>query len=197
MLQLAGQVRDEGAALSGEPEHSALIVQIADARSRTAFVTLFVHYAPRIKSVMMRAGADASFAEDLAQDTMLGVWRKANLFDPGRGSASAWIFTIARNLRIDRLRGQSSQPHKDIDGLEIASDDKDGETHTHEAIVSQHVSAAIGNLPDKQRDVLHLSFVEGLAHGRIAKRLGVPLGTVKSRLRLAYDRLRQDLENLK
>lgn len=198
MLKLANKHRHEGTALAGElePDHSGLLMAVAQSRSRPAFIALFNHFAPRIKSMMIRSGADPALAEDLAQEAMLTVWHKAKLFDPQRGSAAAWIFTIARNLRIDRLRGQSAQPHRDIDDMEIASDEKDGENLAHEKGLSALIRLAIARLPDAQREVVHLSFIEDLAHGRIAKRLGVPVGTVKSRLRLAYDRLRLELEKV-
>lgn len=177
--------------------HETLLAKVAKDADREAFIALFNHFAPRIKSVMQRAGADAALAEDLAQEAMLTVWRKAALFDAQRGSAAAWIFTIARNLRVDRLRGQPVQVFIDVEHIQLASQEADGETLAHEQKVGAEVKAALARLPAAQRQVVEMSFVEDLAHGPIARRLGIPVGTVKSRLRLAYERLRHELELIK
>lgn len=177
--------------------HAELMARIAETADREAFATLFAYYAPRIKAMMLKAGADAGLADDLAQDAMLTVWRKAALYSPGKGAVSTWIFTIARNLRIDRLRRQSSQPHRDVETIEIASDAPSGEATADERTVAEHVSAALALLPEEQRRVIELSYIDDMAHGRIAEVLGIPVGTVKSRLRLAYEKLRGELEVLR
>lgn len=177
--------------------HAGLLARVAQNGDRDAFAALFSHFAPRIKTIMRKGGADDALAEDLAQEAMLTVWRKAALFDSGRGSAAGWIFTIARNLRIDRLRGQPAQPFFDIEGLELTADGMDGEAAAHDSFVGAKVKAAIESLPENQRAVVRLCFIEDLAHGPIAQKLGIPVGTVKSRLRLAYERLRSELETLK
>ena len=177
--------------------YSALIDLIAREKDKRAFSELFEHFAPRIKAIMVRAGAQPAFADDLAQEAMLTVWRKAALYSPDKGGASTWIFTIARNLRIDRLRRQSSQPHQDIDDLEMPSgQDSSEDVVVREQIVA-NVSAAIANLPEDQRRVVELSYIQDLAHGSIAEQLKIPIGTVKSRLRLAYEKLRPELEILR
>jgi RNA polymerase sigma-70 factor, ECF subfamily len=145
---------------------------------------------------MMRQGADPATAEDLAQETLLTVWRRASLYVPEKGSASTWIFTIARNLRIDRLRRevpwQALPEHHD----EEASD----EPAPDEAVASQEadaaVRAALESLPADQREVVVLAYIEGLSHSEIAARLGAPIGTVKSRMRIAYQKIRTALEGL-
>lgn len=158
---------------------------------------LFETYAPRVKSYMMRQGADPNTAEELAQETLLTVWRKAALYSDDKGSATTWIFTIARNLRIDRLRREVAwQPLPDDIEQESTSDPAPDE------VVSENerrdkVQAVLAELPADQAEVVTLSYVEGLSHSEIAERLGVPLGTVKSRMRLAYHKIRDALEELR
>ena len=169
---------------------AACIVAIATRQDRAAFAELFKFYAPRIKTMLMRAGASAGVAEELAQDTLLVVWRKAAQYDPSRASAAAWIFSIARNLRIDGLRRDqraklfalSETPDKE----EPKRPDDVFESSEHQA----RVRSALRELPEEQLRVVQLSFMEGRVHGDIAKLLNLPLGTVKSRLRLAMGRLR-------
>ncbi len=167
--------------------------RIATSRDRTAFEHLFRYFAPKLKSYMRRLGADAAFAEDLAQETLVQVWRKAERFDPGRATPAAWIFTIARNLRIDRLRKQRF--HEVELGAEIELDDtgRDGHERAMERIDADRLLEMVGSLPHDQMQVVRLAFFEGLSHSEIGARLEVPLGTVKSRLRLAFGKLRTAL----
>ena len=167
--------------------------RIATSRDRAAFEHLFRHFAPKLKSYMRRLGADAAFAEDLAQETLVQVWRKAEGFDPGRATPASWIFTIARNLRIDRLRKQRF--HEVELGAEIELDDtgRDGHERAMERIDAEKLLELVGSLPHDQMHVVRLAFFEGLSHSEIGARLDVPLGTVKSRLRLAFGRLRAAL----
>jgi RNA polymerase sigma-70 factor, ECF subfamily len=160
---------------------------------RAAFAALFSFYAPRIKAVLMRAGATAEMAEDVAQETLVAVWRKAGQYDPARASAAAWIYTVARNLRIDRLR--RDQREKLVAVYEtIASEEPERPDQVLDSSErAARLRSALGKLPEEQVRVVQLSFVEGRAHGDIAKMLGLPLGTVKSRLRLAMNRLRNVL----
>jgi RNA polymerase sigma-70 factor (ECF subfamily) len=187
----------------GNPDRTAvsiepieLIRRVAEARDREALTRLFQLFAPRIKSMMLRLGADQAQAEDLTQEALLTVWRKAHLYSPEKGAASTWIFTIARNLRIDLVRRHSSKPWVDLDDVELASDAPLGSDTVEQSQIIARVAKAIEHLPVDQRKVVELSFVQDLAHSEIAERIGIPLGTVKSRLRLAYERLRPLLEDL-
>jgi RNA polymerase sigma-70 factor (ECF subfamily) len=169
---------------------------IAECQDRAAFASLFEFYAPRIKAMLMRSGAPADAAEDLAQEALLTVWRKAAYFDPARASASAWIFTIARNLRIDRLRGDNrAKNYAPYDMVE-----PEGPEHPDSALDAAErdarVREALKELSQEQVRVVQLSFFEGRAHGDIAALLNLPLGTVKSRVRLAMARLRNLLGDL-
>lgn len=171
---------------------AALIVSIATSADRSAFITLFEYYAPRIKSQAMRFGLDASAAEDVAQEAMLAVWRRAAQFDPQRGTASAWIFAIATNARIDRLRRDKhlakSVAVEDDNPLMVVEANEGNSD-------AARLSEIISTLPEEQRRIVHLSFYSDMPHGEIASRLGIPLGTVKSRIRLALSKLRQALSD--
>lgn len=174
-----------------------LLTRIAIDSDRDAFKALFEHYGPRIKAVMLKAGADQQMAEDLVQDVMLSVWRKARLYAPERGAVSTWIYTIARNARIDKLRRGSSKPYDDLDDLELASDEADGEDTVIANEVAGRVTEALTELPPDQRKIIVMAYIEDLSQSDIADRLSIPLGTVKSRMRLAYGKLRSTLEELK
>ena len=142
----------------------------------------------------MRRGADAELAEDLAQDTMLALWNKASLYAPERGSVSTWVFTIARNLRIDRLRRQGSYQFVDLDDYEEVCDDPISDEVVMADQERTLVRQAMKGLPDEQMDIIRMAYLQDLSQSEIASRLSIPLGTVKSRMRLAYARLRQKLE---
>jgi RNA polymerase sigma-70 factor (ECF subfamily) len=180
----------------GEPvgRHPAkLISAIAASQDRSAFAALFELYAPRVKAMLIRAGATAEAAEDIAQETLLMVWSKAAYFDPARSSASAWVYTIARNLRIDRLRrDRRSQLHALYDKVEPEGPERPGDA-LDAMERERRVREALGRLSEEQVRVVELSFFEGLSHSDIAGLLDIPLGTVKSRLRLAMSRLREFL----
>jgi RNA polymerase sigma-70 factor (ECF subfamily) len=174
-----------------------LLRRVAEHADPEAFGELFQTYGPRVKAYMMRQGADAATAEDLAQETLLTVWRRASLYVADKGSAATWIFAIARNVRIDRLRRELPWQELPEGRLEQPS----GETLPDEALSEKErqvrVQAALSQLPPEQHEVVALSYLDGLSHGEIAQRLGLPLGTVKSRMRIAYQRIRAALEDLK
>ncbi len=171
--------------------------RVARHRDREAFQCLFLHFGPKIKGVMIRSGTDSGTAEDLAQDVMLTIWRKAELYAPERGTVAAWVFTIARNTRIDRLRRQSSRVYEDIADLNLESPEADGEQETEMRQRDSLVREAIASLPPDQRRVVELSFIEDMPQAEIATALDLPLGTVKSRMRLAYAKLRERMEIVK
>lgn len=180
-----------------EADDPGLLVQrIALQQDKAALAALFGLFGPRIKSMLLKLGAGEALAEDLVQETFLTVWRKAALYSRQRGAASTWIFTIARNLRIDQLRRQSNRPYEDLEKVTLASDSPSGSTLVEQHQVIARVSAAIETLSEDQREVVRLSFIHDMPHAQIAEAIGIPLGTVKSRLRLAYERLRPQLEDL-
>jgi RNA polymerase sigma-70 factor, ECF subfamily len=176
--------------------YSALLTRVAQSRDRAAFSQLFDHFAPRVKSFMMRKGSTADQAEDLVQETLIAVWNKAAMFSTDRGSVSTWIFTIARNLRIDRLRRERSQLYTDLEDFD-APDLRDGADEALGRLQEDnHVAMALAQIPEEQRQLLILSYVEDVAQSEIASRLNIPLGTVKSRMRLGYQRMRKILEQM-
>lgn len=179
-------------------EWGQLICAIASRQDRKAFAVLFDFFAPRIKGFMLRSGASEGRAEELAQETMLAVWRKAALYDPAGAGAAAWIFTIARNLRIDAHRHEhrGGLETSDVD-LEFQIDESpQPDSHVAAAQSEERVRSALAKLPADQMRVVELSFFEERAHAEIAWMLAIPLGTVKSRLRLAMNRLRFLLDEL-
>lgn len=183
----------ETEALAARAQWARLIGLIASRQDRAAFAALFEYFAPRIKTFMQRSGASEARAEELAQETMLTVWRKSALFDPAAASASTWIFTIARNLRIDAHRRERRGSDLEITdvAIEFQVDDKPQPDDTLSAAQAEtRVQVAMAELSDDQKRVIELSFFEEKAHAEIAAILAIPLGTVKSRLRLAMNRLR-------
>ncbi len=173
---------------------ATLILAIAQHRDRAAFATLFGYFAPRVKAYLQRAGLDAAQAEDMAQDVLLTVWNKAGQYDPARGAAAAWIFTLARNRRIDAFRHSRSAPQ-----LADPADAPEPAPLADAAIAAdqqaQRLRAALGLLPPEQLSLLELAFFQDRTHSEIEADLGIPLGTVKSRLRLAMIRLRAALKD--
>lgn len=177
-------------------EANQCLFAVAAKKDRAAFRQLYEHFAPRVKAMMLKSGASIAEADDMVQTTMMSVWNKAHLFAPDRGQASTWIFTIARNARIDRLRRGASRPYTDVYEVEISDDSEQPDDATHRRKSAVRVREALSQLPGEQRDILTLAFIEDLAHGEISKKLDLPLGTVKSRIRLAYQKLQHLLEDL-
>lgn len=170
-----------------------MAAKVALERDKMAFAGLFSHFAPRIKSYLIKHNIEADLAEELAQEVMITFWQKAEKFDPEKAKFSTWIFRVARNRMIDHTR-RKKYP-------EVNADDHMShmiaEEQTDKALqVSQDigiVSKALVTLTDTQRQVIELSFFEELSHSQIAEKLSIPLGTVKSRIRIAFNALRKDL----
>ena len=177
--------------------HVQMLRRISVDGDRTAFTELFDHYGPILKSFMLSKGASAELAEDLVQGTMIQVWRKSTLYSPAKGSVSAWIFTIARNLRIDAFRRSSRISFEEISDIDLKSDEPSSEDHINERQESSIVADAVRLLPPDQYQVVQMAFTEDLTHMEIAEKLQQPLGTVKSRMRLAYQKLSAALEDLR
>jgi RNA polymerase sigma factor (sigma-70 family) len=179
-------------------ELNGLARAMAAGADRQAFAALFKHFAPRIKAYLILGGTSEALAEEIAQETMVNVWRKASTFDAERASVATWIFTIARNLRVDYFRRQDSRMVYGTD--DDAESQADGLPALDEQVLAREresrVRMALARLPEEQALVLRLSFFEERPHARIAAELGIPLGTVKSRVRLAVNHLRRLLNGI-
>ncbi|MEA2803060.1 MAG: polymerase sigma-70 factor, subfamily [Rhodospirillaceae bacterium] len=178
------------------PDDAAdLIEAIAIRQDRAAFASLFRHYAPRVKAFIMRGGTDSETAQEVAQEALIMVWRKAASFDRSRASAATWIFTIARNKRIDLLRRSSRPAIETEDWLAVfAPENDDADTSVLAGQTYTRVKELLGSLSADQLVVIQKAFFEDKTHTVIAEELKLPLGTVKSRIRLALGRLREALE---
>lgn len=167
-----------------------LVARIAAAADREAFTELFAHFAPRVKAYLMRLGAPPGQAEDLAQDVMVTVWRKAALFDPRQASAATWIFTIARNRRIDSIR-RARRPEIDPnDPLFVPDPEPQPDAVLVTAEREDRLRSAMAQLSADQQSLLAQAFYDGKSHSEIAAATRLPLGTVKSRLRNIFGKLR-------
>lgn len=168
--------------------------RVAAMRDRAAFTQLFDFYAPRVKAYLVRSNCEPAIAEEITQDVMTTLWNKAALFDRNKSSVGTWLFRIARNRRIDLIRRDKSD-RLDPDDPTLFPSVSEIDLDTMDALErDRRVRLAINGLPEEQKLLVHLSFFEGYPHSRIAQDLGLPLGTVKSRIRLAFNRLRKQLE---
>lgn len=173
---------------------AALVEAIATRADRTAFAALFRHFAPKIKGYLIKLGAGRGQAEELTQEVMLTVWRKAATFDKNQASAATWMFTIARNRRIDAIR-REKRPEIDLTDPMLVPDEPMGADERIDAMEREaRVAVAIKALPKEQADLVHEAFFLAKSHSQIADETKIPLGTVKSRLRLAFGRLRKAME---
>ena len=185
---------DRNAASTGTGDPwSILIADVALKRDEAAFKCLYNHFAPRVKSFIMRGGMSTEIAEGVAQETLLTVWRKAKQFDSGKASASTWIYTIARNKKIDRLRKDLRPLPDHNDPVYMYNGESSPETDAANNQSAVRIREIIEGLPEDQKQVLILSFLEDEPHSVISDTLGIPLGTVKSRIRLAMERMRHAL----
>lgn len=186
-------IQDQTSEVKDSQLLTSLLMDVRDHQNKQSFAALFEHFAPRVKSYVLKLGSNDTMAEEIAQQTLLQVWRKAHLFDESKAAASTWIFRIARNLRLDLIR---KEKHYDYDDHDFSQMEDAGDTPDVSAEKSQQaklVHAAMQVLSPEQREIIHLSFYEGLSHGEIAKQIDLPLGTVKSRIRLAFKRLKETM----
>lgn len=176
-----------------QSDMSAWMASIAGQRDRSAFIRIYEYFSPRVKSFLLGKNLAPQLADEVLQEVMLAVWQKAHLYRPEKAAVSTWIFTIARNKHIDRIR-QDKFPELDAEDPSLkpaeAAEIED-ECLTMER--GRAVQDALANLPKDQYEVIYLSFMKGISHGEIGEQLGLPLGTVKSRIRLGFKRLREEL----
>lgn len=170
---------------------NAYILRVRNHRDEAAFSALFNHFGPRIKGFLIKSGASGTMAEECAQETMITLCHKAHLFDPSRATAATWIFTIARNKKIDAFRRAARPEPEDLPwGPEPEPEAADALALSQE---TEHLATALDALPEKQREIVKRAYYGDLTHSELAEETGLPLGTIKSRIRLALDRLRQTL----
>jgi RNA polymerase sigma-70 factor (ECF subfamily) len=178
----------------GMSNWDVMLVRVGRDRDKAAFAALFEYFAPRIKSFLLRLGTDMALCEEIAQEAMIMVWRRAETYNPSQSGASTWIFTIARNKRIDRLR-RENRPMPDLADPAFAPEPVEtGEKTIFRQQEEEKIRHALKNLPDEQAKMIFSAYYEEKSHREIADESGVPLGTVKSRIRLALNRLRAHLD---
>ena len=184
----------KGTPLTTQAELAALVRAVALDRDRAAFTQLFDYFGPRLQGYLIRLGSDSGTAEEIMQDAMATLWNKAAMFDPEKSAVATWLYRIARNRRIDGLRRDRLDYFDPMDAPEIASDDPNADEQIDLHHKEERVRDVLELLPPDQLALVRLAFFEGLSHSEIADRMRLPLGTVKSRIRLAFNRLRRGLE---
>lgn len=175
-------------------EWDQLLIQVGNKRDRVAFKALYEHFTPRLKSFLLRIGSDESTAEEVCQESMIMVWRKAETFNPENAGASTWIYTIARNKRIDKLR-KDSRPMPDFNDPSFYKKPIDKSDDILQRVEEEkNIKKALKNLPPEQAKLIFSAYYDDKSHRKIADEANLPLGTVKSRIRLAINRLRTQLD---
>lgn len=176
-------------------EQTVWLLKVRDQRDRAAYAKIFYYFAPRLKAMLIRGGLRDGSAEDVVQDVMLAVWHKAAQFDPHRSDASGWIYRIARNRHIDLHR------RRKVFEAELSEDhtSQDPDSFQILALSQEHraLRAAVDNLSPEQSQLLQKAFFEEMPHSEISSLTGLPLGTIKSRIRLGLARIRRDLSDLR
>lgn len=178
----------------GQEEFAELARRVGETRDRKAFEALFDHFAPRLNGYLQRLGLERGEAEDMAQEVMAVLWHKAELFDPAKSSLSTWLYRIARNRRIDAARRERSRVLDPQEPMLLPSEPEPIDDEIDSRQRDERVRVALAALPEEQLELVRMAFFLGLSHSQIAERADLPLGTVKSRIRLAFQRMRRILE---
>ncbi|MEX2481727.1 MAG: sigma-70 family RNA polymerase sigma factor [Gammaproteobacteria bacterium] len=194
VVKLPGEPLDATAA--ERAAETSLLEQVRDSGDRAAFEKLFAIFTPRLLAWMRAQGTDVAAAESVVQEVMITAWTRAALFDAGKASARTWMYTLARNRLIDHHRGGARRARAHDDFTTLAPGPEDTGEAPEREWNSSRMADLLGELPVEQREILLLVYVEGHSHRAIAERLGLPIGTVKSRTRLAFNRLRKRLEEI-
>lgn len=195
VVRLPRKRKDRCVTPAERTEQTQWLLAVRDRRDREAFGRLFDFFAPRLKAMLLRGGLRDGSAEDVVQDVMLSVWNKAAQFDPHRAEASAWIYRIARNRQIDLYR------RKPLPEPELVQEPESSEPDAPQILAMEQEAAqlreALQKLRPEQIEALRHAYMEELPHSEISRITGLPLGTIKSRIRLGLDRLRRDLTDLR
>lgn len=177
-----------------QEDFAGLVRRVADSRDRKAFEALFDHFAPRLNGYLQRLGLERVEAEDMAQEVMAVLWHKAGLFDPSKSSLSTWLYRIARNRRIDAARRERTRVLDPQEPMLLPAEPEPVDDEIDSRQRDERVRVALASLPEEQLELVKMAFFLGLSHSQIAEQVGLPLGTVKSRIRLAFQRMRRILE---
>ena len=172
----------------------AAILNIAESHDIGSFKKIFEYFSPRLKSFLMKSGAEESIAEEIIQETMTIIWTKADYYDPKVASPSTWIYTIARNKKIDILRKSRKAILEDIETAVLPAVEPKTEENIEHDQKFDLIAQQLDSLPKDQLDLLKMNFFEEKSHGEISELTGIPLGTVKSRIRLALEKIRGKLD---
>lgn len=173
-------------------ETTKLMLAVRDKRDKQAFAALFDHFAPRLKGFAIRSGVTNSQAEDVVQDVMLAVWNKAHQFDPQRADVSGWIYRIARNRQIDLFRRNNRPVPEELTPDETETCDAEQILALEQEIMA--LREALHRLKPAQREIIEKAYLGELSHSEIQETTGIPLGTIKSRIRLGLEKLRYELK---
>lgn len=185
-------VSEPAPALSQQTEW---MLAVRDARDKAAFARLFAHFAPRLKAFVMKGGLGSGQAEEVVQDVMLTLWNKAHMFDPGRAQVSAWVYQIARNRQIDMQRRENRPVPEEL--AETPDPDPDASAALALEQETDRLRRALASLRPEQRDMIQKAYLGELTHQEIQAQTGLPLGTIKSRIRLGLERLRHELKHIR
>ncbi|MGH1465024.1 MAG: sigma-70 family RNA polymerase sigma factor [Cognatishimia sp.] len=191
--------RKDRASLKQQPTQisslTTYMLAVRNDRDRTAFALLFDHFAPRLKGFIMRSGTGAGQAEEIVQEVMLTIWRKAEQFDPERAQVSAWVYQIARNRQIDVIRKENRPLPEEL------AEDPGAEPDASQILAVEQEAGqlkdALLKLKPDQRDIIEKAYLGELTHQEISSQTGLPLGTIKSRIRLGLEKLRYELKELR
>jgi len=192
-IEISGGLCQKAAKMDEARDHEQLVTwlrAVGERKDRAAFEGLYRYFAQRIKAYAARQGADAASADDLAQETMVQIWRKSAQYDASRAMPAAWVYRIARNLLIDRLRRHKHHEVELTPETDRPENGADGHERAVDRIDAERLWLLLAGLPGEQLAVIRLAFFDGMSHAEIGKELDIPLGTVKSRLRLAFGKLR-------
>lgn len=193
-----GRAGKERIAVKPEPkpsEQTLWMIAVRDRQDRAAFAALFDFFAPRLKHFVMRGGVGSGQAEEIVQEVMLTVWRKAAMFDPERAQVSSWIYQIARNRQIDKMR-RENRPLPEALAHEPDSEPDAGQVLALEQETAR-LKQALERLKPEQREMIEKAYLGELTHQQIKQQTGLPLGTIKSRIRLGLERLRHELKSIR
>ena len=170
------------------------LAKVAESQDISSFKKIFDYFSPRLKSFLMRSGADEVIAEEIIQETMTIIWTKADYYDPKVASPSTWIYTIARNKKIDILRKSRKAILEDIDTAILPPVESKADENIEHDQKFEMIAQYLDDLPEDQLNLLKMNFFEEKSHGEISEITKIPLGTVKSRIRLALEKIRGKLE---